>query len=532
MTNKKFLFIGMAVLLSASLFFLGCDTGGDDDDPPPPPAKSAAENLVDDLGGKATVSGDVVTLTDDVTIPADFTSTVAAGVILTVPTGKTLDVQGPFPVAGTVTVQNGGTLKVPALAATGLPADTNTITYTGDGKVELEQGAKGYYGSSLFVGATADNPAYNWDTGVTGSKVTLKGGNVTELTAGKVTARADTGIAASTSIVVANGATLTIADSVNYLIWGTLTVKDGGILKTPALTDSSGVPLTGDDVVNLIAFQGDAGKIELEQGASGYYGSSLFVSTSTTDGYYKWDADVTGSKVTLKPNNVTELTAGKVTARADTGIATGTSIVVANGATLTIGDSVQFPIWGILTVKNGGTLKAPALTDSSGVPLTGDDVVNLITFQGDAGKIELEQGASGYYGSSYFVSGDTTSLYKWDSDGVNSKVTLKPNNVTEVAGKVTAQISTGIATSTSIVLGENARLTIAANVQFPIWGALTGSTGSTLVNSGTITMNGGASSNFYVSNNSTALSSITAGTYTWATSAGTSSSAGWETPGE
>jgi hypothetical protein len=30
MTNKKFLFIGMAVLLSASLFFLGCDTGGDD----------------------------------------------------------------------------------------------------------------------------------------------------------------------------------------------------------------------------------------------------------------------------------------------------------------------------------------------------------------------------------------------------------------------------------------------------------------------------------------------------------------------
>jgi hypothetical protein len=31
MTNKKFLFIGMAVLLSASLFFLGCDTGGDEE---------------------------------------------------------------------------------------------------------------------------------------------------------------------------------------------------------------------------------------------------------------------------------------------------------------------------------------------------------------------------------------------------------------------------------------------------------------------------------------------------------------------
>jgi hypothetical protein len=36
MTNKKFLFIGMAVLLSASLFFLGCPTEEEEEETPPP----------------------------------------------------------------------------------------------------------------------------------------------------------------------------------------------------------------------------------------------------------------------------------------------------------------------------------------------------------------------------------------------------------------------------------------------------------------------------------------------------------------
>jgi hypothetical protein len=99
MTNKKFLFIGMAVLLSASLFFLGC--GGDEEEVGTP-APSAAETLVDDLGGaaKAEANGNAVTLKDnvelatEVTIPTDVTLTVRADKTLTVGANGSLVITG------------------------------------------------------------------------------------------------------------------------------------------------------------------------------------------------------------------------------------------------------------------------------------------------------------------------------------------------------------------------------------------------------------------------------------------------------
>ncbi|MDR1232530.1 MAG: hypothetical protein LBK61_14145 [Spirochaetaceae bacterium] len=99
--EKKF-FTGMAVLLIASLFFLGCPTDNGTAAEPETPAKSEAESLVDDLGGasKAKADGAAITLTDNVelakavTVPKDVTLTVGAGKTLTVPEGQTLTVTG------------------------------------------------------------------------------------------------------------------------------------------------------------------------------------------------------------------------------------------------------------------------------------------------------------------------------------------------------------------------------------------------------------------------------------------------------
>jgi hypothetical protein len=98
--EKKF-FTGMAVLLlGASLFFLGC--GGDDEEEVVTPAPSAAETLVNDLGGaaKAEANGNAVTLKDnvelakEVTIPTDVTLTVQADKTLTVGANGSLVITG------------------------------------------------------------------------------------------------------------------------------------------------------------------------------------------------------------------------------------------------------------------------------------------------------------------------------------------------------------------------------------------------------------------------------------------------------
>ncbi|MDR1232288.1 MAG: hypothetical protein LBK61_12920 [Spirochaetaceae bacterium] len=524
MTNKKFLFIGMAVLLSASLFFLGCDTGGDD---PVDGGDKDETAWYDVLGTGLTEMDNTVTLT---------AANTPLGASLTVPAGKTLkiDKNAKLTVSGdttTLAIESTGALEGidatsklevgAGVTVTGLTGVTAGKTYVWHNTAWIDETT--YDTVVAEEAATALVTALGGDTkatvdGTDKTKVNLTG-NV------NVTGNA-TSVEAGVTLAVPSGVELKVTGTLN--VSGTVTVASGGILVGPVL-NADGSAVSGNTVT-----YGASGKVELLQGAKAYYGDSLFLFTDET-GLYKWDSGDNSSKVTLKPDGVTEVTAGKVTAQAATGIATGTSIEIANGATLTIANSVQFPIWGTLVVKDGGTLKAPALTDGEGAPLTGDAVVNLISFPAiddnpATGKIELEQGANGYYGTSFFVGSTNASLYKWDTDGVGSKVTLKPGNVTLVAGKVTAQANTGIATSTEIKLDDNARLTIASGVQFPIWGGLSGSTGSTLVNGGTVTIMEGGSNNFYVSSSSTALDTITAGTYTWDTTAGGGSSAGWETP--
>jgi hypothetical protein len=88
MTNKKFLFIGMAVLLSASLFFLGC--GGDDEPEPGNGSGDETANWYDGLGtGLEEAADGTVTLAETTTL-LSAAVTVPAGKTLVVDTGKTL----------------------------------------------------------------------------------------------------------------------------------------------------------------------------------------------------------------------------------------------------------------------------------------------------------------------------------------------------------------------------------------------------------------------------------------------------------
>ncbi|MDR1230882.1 MAG: hypothetical protein LBK61_05725 [Spirochaetaceae bacterium] len=153
--EKKF-FTGMAVLLIASLFFLGCPTDNDDDGPESP-AKSAEESLKDDLGGKAAVDGTTVTLTDNVSLAAAVT--VPAGVTLSVPQDKTL------------TLGSGGSLVVTGtLAGAADAGDANVaakVVVTAANTVTV--GANVFYSTAGASVTTVAVGTYIWDAKADGT---------------------------------------------------------------------------------------------------------------------------------------------------------------------------------------------------------------------------------------------------------------------------------------------------------------------------------------------------------------------------
>jgi hypothetical protein len=200
-----------------------------------------------------------VELRDTTVVPEGATLVVPEGMTLTVPAGKTLSVTG--------TVKVTGTLKVPALGQDGLPND-GKVAFADDGAVELFYGAKGYYGEDLFISPDADG-VYQWDNTDTNSTVTLKGGNVMELTKGKITAIQNTEIAAQTEIVIAEGATLTIADGVTFTVGGAVVGAD-----------------TGSKIIN-------GGTIAVT-GASNFYSQEGEALTSIETASYTWATNAGG----------------------------------------------------------------------------------------------------------------------------------------------------------------------------------------------------------------------------------------------
>jgi hypothetical protein len=140
---KKKFFLGMAVLLGASLFFFGCPADPDDDDSTP---VGPEQSLVNDLGGNGTIGDGVVTLkadqeiTGSVTIPADLTLKVPTDTVLTVKQSGTLAVKG-----GLTGEPGGNSADAAQIVVQGTVTVTGTKNFYSEAGVVLDSVAAGVY---------------------------------------------------------------------------------------------------------------------------------------------------------------------------------------------------------------------------------------------------------------------------------------------------------------------------------------------------------------------------------------------------
>ena len=255
-------------------------------------ADEGAKDGVLTLGPKSlTLTKGTLVLNKDNSIQSGDTATVTKDGTLKVAAGSTFNVEGTLDVAGTVTVEDGGTIKAPALVE-GLPGPDGKVSFNG-GTVELLKGATGYYGEALFISAD-DGGFYKWADDEADAKVTLKGGNVTEVTAGEVIAVADTGIAVGTTIQIAKDAKLSIAEEVTYTVGGTLDVAADAeveVAGTFVTAAGSNGDLKGTITVTATGVSYDlnpgGGSLWKDDGSTGQYqfnaGSKAYVQLSGTD---------------------------------------------------------------------------------------------------------------------------------------------------------------------------------------------------------------------------------------------------------
>jgi cytoskeletal protein CcmA (bactofilin family) len=427
MKGKRF---GMAVFLSVSLFFLACPTDSDSEGNGDDTSKDANDlaNALNALGtGNATIdsNGNVklvkpVELNENVEVGAAATLIVPNDTSLTVMTGTTLNVKG------TVSVAAGGTFLVSMIEQQS-PVDPNPselstifmqqITTTqntelaqseasvgrfaieSNGKIEIAQNALLGNGSTsvYYVNSSSNEPTcqnstflYEWDEGTMNGKITLKANNAIELE-GFLTAVDNTEtnaeIATGTVTIAANGkltipsveeksfgiagtvnvaGTLEVKGTVN--VTGTINVMRTGTLIAPP----PGVPSAMVIVTN--------GKIEVAQGATLAYdissASIYFVGGGAESApLYKWDNDSQNGKITLKPGNLTELEAGRLSVENDTGVAAGSIVTINAGGRLTIPEGKTLTVGGTLEVKGALTVNG-TLTLGGKLVVKGDLIVN------------------------------------------------------------------------------------------------------------------------------------------------------------
>jgi hypothetical protein len=235
--EKKF-FTGMAVLLlGASLFFFGCDTGDDpvDDDKDETPAWFAGlgDDLTEDATGTVTLAADT-TLSANLTVPADKTLKIGAGAKLTVPASITVTLTGTAALTGT-----GATSKLEVNA-------TATVTGVTAGKTYVWHNTD-WFDETVYNAAVAAAAALvAANTGALADNATV---DATDATKVNLTAAATVTIAEGSTLAVPVNVTLVIPSTKTLSVAGTLTVagtidvEDGGKLSLAA--DNSNGDLTG-----------------------------------------------------------------------------------------------------------------------------------------------------------------------------------------------------------------------------------------------------------------------------------------------
>jgi hypothetical protein len=217
------------------------------------------------------------------------------------------------------------------------------------GSFTLGEGTLTVKGVAKFGGDATFNGGVNF-----GGDVNFGGGTAS--------LNADSSLADGKTIIVANAAELDV--NATLKVDGTIKVESGG-----TLVESSGstfsinksVAVAGGPVFAFGATSGrfefgSLGKIELENGST-YTGSAGSL-IAPNNAIYTWG---TGGKVTLLPDNVTDLTSGNIFVAENAGIVKDAAIFIAGGASLTLQPNVTFSVNGTLQV-NGNFI-----TDSGNV---------------------------------------------------------------------------------------------------------------------------------------------------------------------
>jgi filamentous hemagglutinin len=263
---KKFAF-GMAVLLGASLFFLGCPTdAGNEGAMGAPGSKGPAFLTGPAVTAKqlqiAFDNANLVTLTETVTtvygtVPGYGTLVVlgsGTAVAATVPTGEEAELR----VEGTVNVYQGA-----ALNASGLSGTAGVIygSVSGEGNVLLPFVAeKAPEGLLTFSNAVITNKAAGsyWADGSAGAPVAVDASNIPAIFDGGVTELTVYDITGLTAASVPQGATLTLAGTntaaaaldLSGSSAGTLIVAEGATLTTANAADAIKAKDTSNVTIN------------------------------------------------------------------------------------------------------------------------------------------------------------------------------------------------------------------------------------------------------------------------------------------
>jgi cytoskeletal protein CcmA (bactofilin family) len=372
MTNKKFLFIGMAVLLSASLFFLGCPTDGDDDDPPPVP--DTTPNWYDGLGDGLTETDNTVTLTADttlsanLTVPADKTLKIGTGAKLTVPVDITVTLTGTGALVGT-----GVTSKLElgtGVTVGGLTAGTY-VWYNAGWFDETVYNAAVTAATELVTALTADKAAVDV---ADATKVNLTDDAEVPGTSGTPTP-VPVNVTLATgahTLTVANGKGLSVAGTVTVAgtfdvagtlhVTGNVEVQSGGeyqFLSTGSGTISGNITIeSGGAVVSVGG--GDlsgAGWTVVQQGGRAYLDvnkTQMFVGTASDNA-----AMIKLASGTVSTNNSGYKLEGTATLGTTFPVASTKTLSVAGGAILNVAEAS-----GVLNVA--GTLDVAGTLNVAG----------------------------------------------------------------------------------------------------------------------------------------------------------------------
>jgi hypothetical protein len=341
-----------------------------------------------DIAGKFNKNQDVQLSSGGSAVTTTITGalSIPAGRTLTIGEKVTLDLTKASPtVAGTITVENGATLKMKA----------DVDLYDGSGKTVFKKGSTALLGSTKFLGAGKSGSAYEWDSTASG-QVEL-GKNKLKLVSGTLVA-ADN-IQAGYEVTVAKDATLKVADAKTLELLAAGTLNAAGKLDTTGTIKVAGTIIFEDTIKKHITLTNNGKVIALPNSTVKLQTAAPVVLAAAVPANPKVTTVIgTGGAFTWK----TGVTTGGVELVNGFFLTNGTSLELAQEYTVALADTIDVANGATLTIKSGGTLKGAA---------TGA-TIKITT----AGGVTLDGGTANFYADT-LIQGNSIpeGSYKWDT---------------------------------------------------------------------------------------------------------------------